>query len=62
MVGDNPAADIAGANAHGWESILLRTGVYKGGIPAHEPTRIAEHVGEGVMWALQREIERNRTG
>ena len=29
MVGDNPASDIHGANANGWESILLRTGVYK---------------------------------
>ncbi|OBA22180.1 HAD-superfamily hydrolase [Metschnikowia bicuspidata var. bicuspidata NRRL YB-4993] len=29
MVGDNPESDIHGANANGWESILLRTGVYK---------------------------------
>lgn len=29
MVGDNPLSDIAGANACGWESVLLRTGVYK---------------------------------
>ncbi|EDK43582.1 conserved hypothetical protein [Lodderomyces elongisporus NRRL YB-4239] len=29
MVGDNPESDIKGANDHGWESILLRTGVYK---------------------------------
>ncbi|EGW35083.1 uncharacterized protein SPAPADRAFT_58223 [Spathaspora passalidarum NRRL Y-27907] len=28
MVGDNPASDIQGANDHGWESVLLRTGVY----------------------------------
>ncbi|KAK6454047.1 HAD-like domain-containing protein [Scheffersomyces xylosifermentans] len=28
MVGDNPASDIKGANDNGWESILLRTGVY----------------------------------
>lgn len=29
MVGDNPASDIMGANVNGWESLLLRTGVYK---------------------------------
>lgn len=29
MVGDNPASDIQGANQNGWESILLRTGVFK---------------------------------
>lgn len=29
MVGDNPALDIAGANGYGWESILVRTGVYQ---------------------------------
>ncbi|KAI5955826.1 hypothetical protein KGF54_001328 [Candida jiufengensis] len=29
MVGDNPESDIKGANDHGWESILLRTGVYQ---------------------------------
>ncbi|KAG2731865.1 hypothetical protein G9P44_005452 [Scheffersomyces stipitis] len=28
MVGDNPASDIKGANDNGWESILVRTGVY----------------------------------
>lgn len=29
MVGDNPESDIKGANDNGWESILLRTGVYR---------------------------------
>lgn len=32
MVGDNPTTDIAGANRHGWESILVTTGVFKGAI------------------------------
>ncbi|KAJ3318387.1 hypothetical protein HDV06_003072 [Boothiomyces sp. JEL0866] len=27
-IGDNPASDIQGANSHGWESILVRTGVW----------------------------------
>lgn len=29
MVGDNPASDIRGANDYGWQSILVKTGVYK---------------------------------
>lgn len=29
MIGDNPESDIKGANDNGWESVLLRTGVYK---------------------------------
>lgn len=68
MVGDNPAsgerdaeiasctiaelADIAGANAHGWASILVRTGVFRGGRPTSEPTYTAADVEEGVHWAL----------
>ncbi|OWB72798.1 hypothetical protein B5S31_g2520 [[Candida] boidinii] len=31
MIGDNPASDIIGANNYGWESILVKTGVYKDG-------------------------------
>ena len=30
MIGDNPASDIRGANAIGWPSFLLRTGVFRG--------------------------------
>lgn len=32
MVGDNPSTDIAGANRHGWESILVKTGIFKGSV------------------------------
>lgn len=28
MIGDNPNSDIAGANAKGWVSILVKTGVF----------------------------------
>ena len=28
MIGDNPEGDIEGANRMGWESILVRTGVF----------------------------------
>ncbi|KAF2712290.1 HAD-superfamily hydrolase [Pleomassaria siparia CBS 279.74] len=31
MVGDNPASDIIGANEYGWNSCLVRTGVFQGG-------------------------------
>ena len=30
MIGDNPKADIRGANNIGWNSVLTRTGVFKG--------------------------------
>ncbi|KAI0829926.1 HAD hydrolase [Trametes gibbosa] len=58
MVGDNPESDIAGANAAGWPSILVRTGVYDPaqGEPAHKPTHIAEDVEEAVRWAIEREM------
>ncbi|KAI5481399.1 cardiolipin synthase [Pseudohyphozyma bogoriensis] len=60
MVGDNPRSDIAGANAFGWESILVRTGVFRG--PAedaeHKPTVVLPNVLDGVKWALEREGHR----
>lgn len=51
-------ADIAGANGHGWNSILLRTGVYQDadGEPAHIPTTISDDVEAGVRWALARSM------
>jgi ribonucleotide monophosphatase NagD (HAD superfamily) len=58
MVGDNPESDIAGANAFGWNSILVKTGVYRNGEPAHVPTKIADDVEEGVKWAIERELRR----
>jgi len=30
MVGDNPRADIAGANRVGWASFLTQTGIHHG--------------------------------
>ncbi|KAM5543342.1 hypothetical protein V8D89_003216 [Ganoderma adspersum] len=60
MVGDNPESDIAGANAAGWPSVLVKTGVYEParGPPTHEPTYIAEDVEEAVRWAIDREMGR----
>lgn len=59
MIGDNPESDIAGANAAGWKSILVHTGVYnpRQGPPKHKPTHEAEDVEEAVLWALERELQ-----
>lgn len=58
MVGDNPESDIAGANAAGWKSILVHTGVYDPhrGPPSYQPTRQAGDVAEAVRWALEQEF------
>ena len=62
MVGDNPESDILGANRYGfptssrniaWHSILVRSGVYSGGKPAHEPRTIMQGVWEAVEWATK---------
>ncbi|KAH9935561.1 HAD-like domain-containing protein [Fomitopsis serialis] len=58
MVGDNPESDIAGANAAGWSSVLVHTGVYdpQQGPPSHTPTHQASDVEEAVKWAIEREL------
>lgn len=53
MVGDNPYSDIRGANGYGWESILVKTGVYRHGegdeLKAEfKPKIMVEDVGEAV--------------
>ncbi|THV06710.1 HAD hydrolase [Dendrothele bispora CBS 962.96] len=57
MIGDNPESDIAGANAAGWSSVLVHTGVFdpKKGPPKHTPTHQATDVEQAVIWAIQRE-------
>lgn len=57
---DFSLADIAGANAAGWSSILVRTGVYdpSEGPPTHTPTVEAADVEEAVTWAIEREAQR----
>lgn len=61
MVGDNPESDILGANdyqsASGstWQSILVRSGVYSGGEPAHKPKVVVEDVWDAVQWGLNKE-------
>lgn len=59
MVGDNPESDIQGANTYkspfgsDWASILVRTGVYPGGEPAHKPRVIVDDVYAAVQWAIE---------
>ncbi|CAG8454941.1 3087_t:CDS:10 [Ambispora leptoticha] len=50
-VGDNPAADIAGANAHNWNSILVRTGVFQG--KDNDVRFPADHVAQDVFEAVE---------
>lgn len=56
---DNPASDILGANqyssSHGtsWHSILVRSGVFSGNKPEHEPNAIVDDVWDAVQWALK---------
>jgi len=49
-IGDNPAADIQGANGYGWTSVLVRTGVFTGkGNSSDFPADIVcENVEEAV--------------
>lgn len=64
MVGDNPASDIKGANSFRsdrgikWVSILVTTGVYKGGIHTGEANRVVGDVLAAVKWAM--DVEKAR--
>ena len=61
MVGDNPESDIRGANDYRsptgsqWHSILVRSGVYRGGKPAYEPKVIVQDVWDAVRYGLRME-------
>lgn len=56
MIGDNPLSDIAGANAKGWTSILVRTGVFDpeaetskdGNDIKHPATHVVENFQEAI--------------
>lgn len=58
MIGDNPESDIAGANNFKsplgieWVSVLVETGVWRGGKPAHTPKMIMKDVFSAVQWAI----------
>jgi HAD superfamily hydrolase (TIGR01456 family) len=57
MVGDNPFSDIQGANNYGWESILVKTGVYQGTgndlSSSAEPKYIFDDVLHAVEFVLK---------
>lgn len=57
MIGDNAQSDIAGANVFGWNSALVRTGVYRDamGPPAHMPTILVDDVEQAVLQAIRQE-------
>lgn len=60
MVGDNPESDIKGGNDYGWNTILLRSGVYKDGDFDKRPNLarpslgVYDNVWDGVNAALKK--------
>ncbi|KAG7696142.1 hypothetical protein KL930_003169 [Ogataea haglerorum] len=60
MVGDNPESDILGGNAYNWDTILVRTGVFKDG-DFEQDSKLAkptfgtfDNVRDGVFAALEK--------
>lgn len=59
MVGDNPASDIVGGNTYGWNTCLVRTGVFQGGENDEQnPANfgVFNNVLEAVETALRKEL------
>lgn len=59
MIGDNPASDIIGGNMYGWNTCLVRTGVFQGGENDEEnPASFGVFVNvlEAVKTAMQKEL------
>jgi len=59
MIGDNPASDIIGGNMYGWNTCLVRTGVYQGeGNDENNPASfgVFENVLEAVKAACRKEL------
>jgi HAD superfamily hydrolase (TIGR01456 family) len=54
MVGDNPASDIRGANEAGapWQSVLVRTGVFRDPAARNDPRHPAHYVVPSVTEAV----------
>lgn len=53
MIGDNPDVDIKGAKDAGWNSALVKSGVFQDGeTPSHEPDMMVEDVMEAVECIL----------
>jgi HAD superfamily hydrolase (TIGR01456 family) len=59
MVGDNPASDIVGGNMYGWNTCLVRTGVFQGGDnDENNPASfgVFTNVLEAVKTAMRKEL------
>lgn len=59
MIGDNPASDIIGGNMYGWNTCLVRTGVYQGeGNDDNNPANFGVFVNvlEAVQTAIRKEL------
>ncbi|TKA71215.1 hypothetical protein B0A49_03988 [Cryomyces minteri] len=59
MIGDNPASDIIGGNMYGWNTCLVRTGVYQGeGNDENNPASFGVFVNvlEAVKTAVRNEL------
>ena len=59
MVGDNPASDIIGGNSYGWNTCLVRTGVFQGGDnDENNPANfgVFKNVLEAVQTAMKKEL------
>ncbi|KAL2192877.1 HAD-like domain-containing protein [Corynascus similis CBS 632.67] len=59
MIGDNPASDIVGGNMYGWNTCLVRTGVFQGGDNDEEnPANfgVFPNVWEAVTAACRKEL------
>ncbi|DAA77773.1 TPA_exp: Uncharacterized protein A8136_6319 [Trichophyton benhamiae CBS 112371] len=59
MVGDNPQSDICGGNMYGWNTCLVRTGVFKGGEnDTNNPANfgVFANVLEAVQAAVKKEL------
>ncbi|KAL4888299.1 HAD-like domain-containing protein [Aspergillus ambiguus] len=59
MVGDNPASDICGGNMYGWNTCLVRTGVFQGAVnDDNNPANfgVFPNVLEAVKAAVRKEL------
>ncbi|KAF1947800.1 phosphatidyl synthase-like protein [Clathrospora elynae] len=59
MIGDNPASDIIGGNMYGWNTCLVRTGVFQGGDNDEENPAsfgVFANVLDAVKTAMKKEL------
>lgn len=61
MVGDNPASDICGGNMHGWNTCLVRTGVFRGETGKNDEDNpasfgVLDDVLEAVIAVIRKEL------